>query len=662
MQEDEGLALKVREKHREVFRGSMEAHGGEIIQYYGDGTLSVFESCIDAVRSAKEMQEKYQSDPVIPVRIGIHLGDIILSNEEIIGNSVNIASRVESLGVPGSVLISEKVFDEIRNKEEFEVENLGAFHFKNDTNPRTIYALTGDRIVVPKKNDLQGKLEHQSAAPIRKRMAIGFLALAVILTLGWYASKTFLVSDEPIRSLAVLPLYDRIGLTADENYLIEGIHEEIISKLSKSGFDVKPYSTMIQYRDRMKTPEEIGSELKVDGLVEGSVFRTTDRYKIRVQIIDVDNEEYLSDPYEAEVMFSDIVNIYEGLVGTIARQIEHTLTEEVQDYLAQGATIDPEAYDLYLQGRYNLSKGSAADIRTAIDLFNGALSIDSTFGDAHVSLVSSYLHLGFSSENPEEELEKFRFHLNKARELNPLISKDHHLMAMARIFDNWDWKGAIREVELAIEQRPGSWETHDTYCQLMWAVGETEKSISAGRKAVSLDPNAHYAQCDLAWAYYADRQYDKAKVEVEKTIEKFSTDCPTHMGLSILADIALKQQIGQTLIPTIDRIKREVDTIENLPVYNESLLAYAYALEGDDEEARSALVKLEAREELGIDKVYAALGMHDKAFEQLDKAIQNRSFFQMYTIKMAPWYDPIRTDERFDRILERMGLKDWQLQ
>ena len=114
MQEDEDKAIEIRNRHREIFQRATSKNDGEVIQYYGDGTLSIFESCVDAVRCAKEMQDQFQSYPMIPVRIGIHLGDIVLSGVEIIGDSVNVASRVESLGVAGSVLISQKVYQEIR--------------------------------------------------------------------------------------------------------------------------------------------------------------------------------------------------------------------------------------------------------------------------------------------------------------------------------------------------------------------------------------------------------------------------------------------------------------------------------------------------------------------------------------------------------------------
>lgn len=660
MQEDEDRAIEIRQRHRQVFQSTTSKNDGEIIQYYGDGTLSIFESCVDAVRCAKEMQSEFQSDPVIPVRIGIHLGDIVLSDEEIIGDSVNVASRVESLGIAGSVMISNKVYEEIRNKSEFETHHLGKFHFKNDKAPRDIYALHGEKLVVPKKNELKGKLKPGTKTSTAKRLIQISGTLIFLLLILWGTGLNEILFAKPINSLAVLPLYDRIGLGEDESYIIEGLHEEIITKLAKVGLNVKPYSTMLRYRKEPKPPDEMGKELNVDGLVEGSLFRSDDTYRIRGQIIEVANQEYFADPFEAEAEFASILSIYTELVEAITTQIEHSISDEARTYLSQNNTVDPEAYDLYLRGRFHLNKGSQQDILNAIEYFKQSEAQDPEFGDVHVAFIESYLLLGFASTNPSEELDQFRYHLAKAIEKDPFIAKDHHLLAMDRVFDNWDWKGAVEELEKAIKDAPKAWEPQDSYCQLMWAIGDIEKSIEAGEKAVKLDPNAHFAHCDLAWAYYMNDQREMAEKELQIAVELEPT-CPHHNGLSIMMDMDSKLEIGQSLLTTIDRLEREIDSTGN-PIYNLSMLGYAYALDGNREKAYEILEVIDSLNISGGDKIYVALGDYDKAFELIEESLANRSFFLMYSIKMGMWYDPLRDDPRFDQILTRMGLSDRQVE
>ena len=162
MQQNEQKAIQARDKHRRIFNSNTEKHKGRVLQYYGDGTLSIFDSAIDAVKCGIEMQLGFREDPTIPVRIGIHTGDIFFSEEEIVGDSVNVASRIESLAVPGSVFISEKVYDEIKNQESIKTFRLKAFKLKNVEKPIEVYAISNEGLAVPNPEDIEGKVD---AAP-----------------------------------------------------------------------------------------------------------------------------------------------------------------------------------------------------------------------------------------------------------------------------------------------------------------------------------------------------------------------------------------------------------------------------------------------------------------------------------------------------------------
>jgi LuxR family maltose regulon positive regulatory protein len=159
MQQDEKKAVRAREKHRRIFNSTTEKHKGKILQYFGDGTLSIFDSAIDAVNCGIEMQLSFRKDPPIPVRIGIHTGDVLFSDEEIIGDGVNVASRIESLSVPGSVFISDKVYDDIKNQESIQASMLKSFKLKNIEKPIEVYAISNVGLIVPKSEDLKGKID-----------------------------------------------------------------------------------------------------------------------------------------------------------------------------------------------------------------------------------------------------------------------------------------------------------------------------------------------------------------------------------------------------------------------------------------------------------------------------------------------------------------------
>jgi len=205
MEESESSALILRQRHREVFESVTPDYEGKIINYYGDGTLSIFKSSVNAVKCAVELQKQYRQKPKVPLRIGIHTGDIIVAESDIIGDGVNLASRIESLGIAGAVLISDKVVDEIKNQEGLPVKHIGSFRFKNVGKPREIYALNLPGLKVPKAEQIKGKLEKpkkpkeqkEPKKPLRKRafklsklIASLFIALLIVtLLLIWYIDR-----------------------------------------------------------------------------------------------------------------------------------------------------------------------------------------------------------------------------------------------------------------------------------------------------------------------------------------------------------------------------------------------------------------------------------------------------------------------------------------
>jgi hypothetical protein len=217
MQEDEARAMQARDRHREVIRNQVATHSGEVVQYYGDGALVIFPSAKESVMAALAIQQQLQQDPKVPVRVGIHLGDIIQDNEGIFGDGVNVASRIESLAIAGSVLFSDRIFQEISNDPDIEAVSLGAFQLKNIRNPVEVYALHCEGIKIPGVKDLDQ-------------------------TKGRSISK----------SIAIMPFSNMFD-PGKPDYLAEGISEEIINGLSTvEGIDVFSRSTcnaILQSRD-----------------------------------------------------------------------------------------------------------------------------------------------------------------------------------------------------------------------------------------------------------------------------------------------------------------------------------------------------------------------------------------------------------------------------
>src|SRR5215204_2174710 len=314
MQENEQLARSKRQRLKEVLESSISKFNGKILQYYGDGSLSIFSSAIDGVRCGINMQEQLQLEPRVDVRIGIHTGDVTVEDGAIYGDGVNLASRIESMAVAGSVFISEKVYDEIKNQENISASELGYFELKNIKQPVRIFAIANTGIVVPPRHLLQGK------------------------------------TKQPSNRLAILPF---VNMSADpENeYFSDGITEELLNALTKvDGLQVTSRTSAFAYKGKHDDVRDIGIKLNVDKILEGSVRKSGNRVRITAQLINAADGYHLwSENYDRNL--TDIFAVQEEISRIIANKLRENLTASAQaETLVKVPTQNLEAYTLFLKG------------------------------------------------------------------------------------------------------------------------------------------------------------------------------------------------------------------------------------------------------------------------------------------------------------------------
>ena len=294
MQQNEQLANVKRRRLKEVLEASVSGYNGKILQYYGDGALSMFNSAIDGVNCAVEIQQTLQKEPKVDLRIGIHTGDISIENETIYGDGVNLASRIESLAVPGSIFISEKVFDEIRNQENLTAREMGYFELKNVIKPVRIFAIDNEGIIVPARNELKGKIK------------------------------------QPANRLAVLPFVN-ISTDPENEYFSDGITEELLNALTKvDGLQVTSRTSAFAFKGKNTDIREIGIQLHVDRILEGSVRKAGNRVRISAQLINAaDGYHIWSENYDRNL--TDIFEVQDEISIIIANKLRENLTSREQD-------------------------------------------------------------------------------------------------------------------------------------------------------------------------------------------------------------------------------------------------------------------------------------------------------------------------------------------
>ncbi|QGY43992.1 helix-turn-helix domain-containing protein [Maribellus comscasis] len=393
MQQDEGKAIQIRNRHREVFNSVTSKYNGKILQYYGDGTLSTFSSAIDAVRCAIEIQLNFLEEPQVPVRIGIHSGDIIFSDDGVIGDGVNVAARIEALAYAGSVFISEKIYDEIKNQPAIKTLSLGEFQLKNVGKPVEIFVVSNPGLAVPGRDEVlkKDKISKKSTERKNPGMIVGIYVAAVLVAVLLFVSvkSVFFKERNAEKSIAVLP-FKNDSNDSTNVYFINGLMESTLNNLQKiQDLRVISRTSVEKYRNSPKTSPEIARELGVNFLVEGSGQKVGNKILLNIQLIDAKNDKHLwAEQYNRET--GDIFSLQGEVAKNIAEEIEVIVSPEVQESINKIPTDNLEAYDIFLKGTDILNKGLPENARQSIPYLRKAIEMDGEFARAYAALAMAY--------------------------------------------------------------------------------------------------------------------------------------------------------------------------------------------------------------------------------------------------------------------------------
>ena len=360
-QRNEQLAMELLEEQRSLVRKSLANHKGREIDMIGDGFLMEFASALEAVKCAVEIQSGFRElnasrpeEKQIWIRIGIHLGDVIHTGNQVAGDAVNIASRIEPLAPPGGICVTAQIYGSVVSKFEGGFESLGIPELKNVATPIEVYRISGLGKAV--SGSIPSKL-----SPARDRVA-------------------------------VLPLTN-ISLDPADEYFADGLTEELISSVSRTkGLRVIARTSVMRYKASGKSIAEIGRELNVGSDLEGSVRKAGNKVRISVQFVDTSNEEpRWSQDYDREI--EDVLDIQSDIAQKVAEALrEHVLGGTPRPEKGK-ITRNPEAYLNYLRGRQFWNRRTEASLKRAISFFDDALNIDSRYANAYTGLADSYATL-----------------------------------------------------------------------------------------------------------------------------------------------------------------------------------------------------------------------------------------------------------------------------
>jgi eukaryotic-like serine/threonine-protein kinase len=508
-----------------------------------------------------------------------------------------------------------------------------------------------------------------SASSTDKQIAVGLLtrhkktflaaAAAVLLAVAglgygayrWMSSS----SGSSIDSLAVLPF---ANVTADPNteYLSDGLTESLISSLSQlPNLAVRPRSSVFRYKSKDVDPQKAADELKVGALVTGRITQRGDSLLVSAELTDIrSNRSLWSDQYDRKL--SEALSVQREIAGEISSRLREHLTGAQKTKLSNSGTSDPEAYQLYLKGRYYWDKRTPEALNKGRDYFQQAIEKDPNYALAYVGLAEYYAVVGDYAAIPySEAIPKSRVNAKKALAIDDTLAEAHAVLAGTYSTD-WDWAAADREFQRALELDPNNARTHVMYSIHLEILGKLDEVLVHLRRAVDLDPLNLNGLENLAEAYIYTRQYPESIEQAKKLLEIDPTFANAHLLLSRTYLFVGKYDLW---LEESEKVARLNNDSENLALVDAAKREYPKS------GYRGALKRVVALEEEQAKRIYidpawharqyAFLGEKDQAFAWLEKAYAEKSGFLHY-LKVSPDFDSLRSDPRYASLLKRMGL------
>jgi len=657
MQQNEGEAIQARNKHRLIFNSITEKHNGKILQYYGDGTLSIFNSAIDAVKCGIEMQLGFQKDPAIPVRIGIHTGDIVFSDEEIIGDSVNVASRIESLSVPGSVFISDKVYDEIKNQEFVKTSLLKTFKLKNIEKPIAVYAISNVGLIVPKSEDIRGKTEdNHSSLPekqrkpdskTRNRVSLAITITTIIAVLIFIYMKFYTISGPSLekeeKSIAVLAFANMSG-DPEQEYFSDGISEEILNSLvNVAGLKVAGRTSAFSFKGKDEDIRIIGKKLNVKMVLEGSVRKAGNQVRITAQLINVEDGFHIfSETYDREI--EDIFAVQKDIANRIVEKLRLQVQEKSRN---EGRTQNMEAYELYLKGSFFFKKGFE-DTKKAMGYFQKAVVLDPDYSAAHAFIGETYLHYaGYNYMSSADAYPKSRTAAQKAISLNEQEPRAHKVLAYIHLFYDWDWEAASSEYKSALQYGLPEQNELITYIDI-FLNKDYDRAIRVSEQMLESDPLHVISHWQLGICNLFAEKFEEALISFDNALELDPNYSDAHHWKGVA--LAYLGKFEEALLS----LEKALEITQGQGLANLDILAVKILM-GNTDEVLQIIKSREYIDPGDAARLYTLLGMPDEAIFWLEKAYRERSAM-MVTLKNFWVWDPLRDDPRFIEIYNRMNF------
>ncbi|MDA4124010.1 MAG: hypothetical protein OK438_00975 [Thaumarchaeota archaeon] len=616
-QANETLALKLLESHRSLIRPLFVKHNGREIKTIGDAFLVEFESALQATECAVELQqalhqqEEHSPERVL-VRVGIHVGDVVHREGDVYGDAVNIASRIYPLASGGEICISAQVFDQVRNKVPFRFVKLEPKELKNVTFPIDVY-----------------KLE-----------------------LPWEKGQRE-KGNEPLPPdrIAVLPFVN-ISPDPNDEYFADGLTEELITSLSLvKGLKVIARTSVMNYKKKEMNVSQIGRELGVGTVVEGSVRKAGNRIRVTVQVIEVDTEEHLwASKYDASL--DDVFAVQSDIADKVAQSLPGALKARHTE-APEKETQDTTAYMDFLQGRDLMYAKEEGPLRQSLQFFQQAMDRDPHFARAHVGMAQAYLTLGSGGFiSWAESIETAKSFLRRALIINESLAEAHSLLSRAAFMGDEPYSVMESEARRAIELNPNLAGAYEDLGAVKAIQSSPEEWVHLLETAYQLDPLSSQVIERLSAAYMYTGREAEALNHLRRTLHLNPMN--THRWMSLY----------HTYKGNLDDAERELAQLESLaPTWEFTMLTKGYlaALRGNRNVAEEMIAALDQSHKSGWARsslagfIRYALGDIDEFFRYMHNAAEDHTL-RATDLMYSPLFAKARADPRMKTVLAVSGI------
>lgn len=645
MEEDESLAHDLLRLNRSIQIPLIEQYSGRFLKEMGDGILASFESAANAVLCAIAIQDRVYEESKFQLKIGIHIDDVVLTENDAFGSGVNIASRIEATAKPGTIVISEAVYHMIKNLTEIKTKFINEARFKNVAAPIKIYNVTN-----PESHSHASKKNvTKSSLTTRTRYILAAVILAIMLIFTFYFlsdgfSGKSLKGDnaEGYSSIAVLPFID-LSEDGDQEYLGDGLAEEILNVLAHvDNLKVISRTSSFSFKNKNIDLRDMGDQLDVETILEGSVRKADNKIRITAQLIETENGAHLwSETYDRT--FEDLFAIQDDISKHIADKLQTTITLSQQTV---APTDNIYAYEQFLKGRYAIIRG-VDGAREARNYFEEAVKIDPEFADAYAQLANAYWHLGFYGlEDQKIAFYKAKNAANSAIQVDPESYAGYSILSFINLTVDWDWQASLENHRAAVERGlPVPDPKHAYYKIALYS--DPMEAVNDIKELLNSDPLSIGRMLDLSRINLFARRYEDVINNGVKTL-RVSPGNP-----SITRQMADAHLFSGQMDSAFELHKGLVQ--KDSTYAPQGYIAALMALNKSDE---AKLYYSNVKYLISPTKKAQCLihlNQLDSAFHYLDIAFEQKDANMLF-LKVEPHYDTVREDPRFLELLDKMNF------